>query len=232
MTSATGLQPSRLFYISDRSSGHRFLVDTGAEVSVVPPLRSERKHAHCEEHCLLQAVNNTPIKTYGKRSLALDLGLRRNFRWLFIVADVKHPILGADFLRNCSLLVDVKHGRLSDGLTNLKVQGIISHEVSPRPLLTPISPKSKFERIVTEFPRVTQPCIAWQEQPVKHTVTHHIEVKGPPMHARTRRLAPKRLKIARQEFEHMAELGIVRPSSSSWSSPLHMVPKATFTMCR
>ena len=53
---------------------------------------------------------------------------------------------------------------------------------------------------------------------------HHT---GQPVTARTRRLAPERLKIARQEFEHMLELGIIRPSSSSWSSPLHMVPKKT-----
>eukprot|EP00731_Ephydatia_muelleri_P025040 Em0017g123a len=41
----------------------------------------------------------------------------------------------------------------------------------------------------------------------------------------TQQPAPERLNIARKEFEHMLQLGIVRPSSSSWASPLHMVPK-------
>ena len=36
-TGATGRSHSRLFYIKDRTSGLRFLVDTGAEVSVLPP---------------------------------------------------------------------------------------------------------------------------------------------------------------------------------------------------
>ena len=37
-TNTVGSTPSRLFYVTDRISGLRFLVDTGADVSVVPPL--------------------------------------------------------------------------------------------------------------------------------------------------------------------------------------------------
>lgn len=62
---------------------------------------------------------------------------------------------------------------------------------------------------------------------VKHDVTHHIEITGPPVFACPRRLAPEYLRVARQEFEHMLQLGIVCPSSRAWSSPLHMVPKKT-----
>ena len=51
--------------------------------------------------------------------------------------------------------------------------------------------------------------------PIQHSVTHHITTTGPPVTARTRRLSPERLAIARQEFDHMLELGIVRPSSSN-----------------
>ena len=50
---------------------------------------------------------------------------------------------------------------------------------------------------------------------------------GPPVSGRTHRLSPERLNIAREEFAHMLELGIIRPSASCWSSPLHMVPKKT-----
>ena len=70
-----------------------------------------------------------------------------------------------------------------------------------------------------------QPCTT--EQPIKHNVTHHITTTGPPVSARFRRLPPERLKAARQEFEHMLQQGIIRPSSSNWASPLHMVPKKT-----
>ena len=63
--------------------------------------------------------------------------------------------------------------------------------------------------------------------PVKHDIVHHIENTGAPVSAHPRRLAPDRFRAAKQEFEHMLQLGIIRPSSSAWSSPLHMVPKKT-----
>lgn len=93
-TSAAGLQPRHLFYVTDRSSGLRF-VNTGAEVSVIPPSRTDcTQRQDCPS---LRIVNNTAIATYGTRSLTLVLGLQCTFQWIFIITDVKHPILGADF---------------------------------------------------------------------------------------------------------------------------------------
>ena len=108
--------PSRLFYVYDPSTAIRFLVDTGAAVSVITPAADKR----CQQNLTLQAANGTSIATYGKRSLTLDLGLRRSFQWVFIVAV---PILGADFLRHFSLLVDMCHYCLSDQETQLMVKG-------------------------------------------------------------------------------------------------------------
>ncbi len=120
-TGVAGHSSSRLFFVSDKSSGTRFLVDTGADVSVIPPTQADRSHR--QDFCL-QAVNGTPIHTYGTKSLTLNLGLRRKFHWGFIIADVKRPIIGADFLHHFSLLVDMTNQQLLDDLTNLRVQGI------------------------------------------------------------------------------------------------------------
>nr|VZI23142.1 unnamed protein product [Spirometra erinaceieuropaei] len=115
-TAAGPSRLSRLFYINDKSSGLRFLVDTGAEVSVIPPLRRHRLKPSLFS---LQAANSTTISTYGQRSLTLDLGLRRRFHWVFMEANVKSPIIGADFLSSFGLTVDVRHRRLSDTTTQL-----------------------------------------------------------------------------------------------------------------
>lgn len=184
-TSADGLliSPSRLFYVSDRSTGLRFLVDTGAEVSVIPPTRTDRNNRH--GNFSLQAVNNTSIATYGIRSLTLNLGLRRTFRWVFIIADVKQPILGADFLRHFGLLVDLRKCRLSDSVTHLHVFGLSSCPFLSSTGLTSSkhSDNSTYSQLLSKFPAVTQAVSS--DQPVKHSVTHHIETTGPPISSRT-----------------------------------------------
>ena len=219
--STSGLHPSRLFFVTDRSSGLRFLVDTGAEVSVLPV--SWVSHSTSPAGPTLQAVNHSTIATFGSTSRTINLGLRRTFRWVFLVADVKHPILGVDFLHYFNLLVDVSKGRLIDSITHLQVNGMLTAEVSPSPSLPRPVGDEQFTALLQEFPSLISPVP--KDTPVKHSVLHHIATTGPPVHARPRRLPPERLRIAKQEFDHMVELGIVRPSSSPWSSPLHMVPK-------
>ena len=131
--------------------------------------------------------------------------------------------MGADFLHHFNLLVDVTNCKLLDNLTHLCVQGIATPETSPSPTLHPHGLDDDFAALLHDFPSVTQ--VGTADCPVQHHTTHHIPTRGPPVSARARRLAPERLKAARREFEHMMQLGIVRPSSSPWASPLHMVPK-------
>ena len=52
-----------------------------------------------------------------------------------------------------------------------------------------------------EFPTITNPYNGNVQ--IKHDITHHIETKGPPVRAKPWRLAPERLKIAKDEFQHM-----------------------------
>ena len=78
--SGPGLLPSRLFYVTNRSNGYRFLVDTGAEVSVIPPSATDRKHQRTS--LSLQAVNDSPIATYGHRLLTVNLGLFNGYSLL------------------------------------------------------------------------------------------------------------------------------------------------------
>ena len=61
-TGVSGLTHSRLLHVSDRNSNCKFLVDTGSEVSVIPPTPADRRRS--PDPLTLSAVNNTAIPTF------------------------------------------------------------------------------------------------------------------------------------------------------------------------
>ena len=197
------------------------MVDTGAQISVLPPCQVP---PGCKIDAttapLLTAANGSSVPTQGYVDYAVELSSRR-LPWRFLVADVTSPILGADFLAHYQLTVDVGQRVLRSTSGDICARGI----TPPTQLSALRHLDTELNRLWEEFPTVTNrpPGAAT----VPHSVTHHIRTRGPPCFARPRRLAPDRLHIARREFERMRAEGVVRPSDSSWASPLHMVPKAT-----
>ena len=179
-------------------------------------------HTHCSQQHLHPHLRPTLTHPQPWSSPCTPITLTLT---LFIIADVQKPIIGADFLRHYELSVDMHKHKLTDTNTHLQVQGILSSGASLSPTLFPKDSNNTYLNMLAEFPALTQ--ISPSDTPVKHTVVHHIETTGPPVSASPRRLAPDRLKSAKQEFEHMLQLGIIRPSSSAWASPLHIVPKKT-----
>eukprot|EP00794_Sanderia_malayensis_P005011 gene5011-biopygen4077 len=158
---------SRLFFVTDKYSGTRFLVDTGADVSVIPCQAIEKGH-HNPSAFQLQAVNKSSISTYGERSIALDLGLRRTYRWIFIIVDVQTPILGADFLSHYALKVDVRHRKLTDTRTTLMIQGIRRTLESPRPMFAIPNASLIYHDLLQKFPSLVGQN--YDEKAVKHNI--------------------------------------------------------------
>ena len=137
------------------------------------------------------------------------------------------PILGADFLHHFNLSVDLRHRRLINTTTNCSaIASFVSASALSPSFLSPADTFTSdcFSNLLAEFKDITQPH--YHERPIIHNVTHHITTTGSPPFSRPRRLAPDRYRNAKQKFEHMLSLGIVRQSSSNFSSPLHMVPKS------
>lgn len=213
--------PGRLF-VTDRSSGIQLLVDTGSDLSVYP--RSALPQRRAKTDYQLCAANGTPIDTYGFVELKLNLGLRRDFMWRFIVADVTKPIIGVDLLSYYNLIVDIRNKRLIDGVTNLSAVATIALSNSLISSVKVVTGDSKYHNLLSEFQEIVRPTGA--PRTPKHSTTHHIRTTpGPPVSCSPRRLAPEKLKIAKAEFEAMLANGTTRPSESPWSSPLHLAPK-------
>ena len=163
----------------------RFLVGTGAKVSVLPV--SHLPHSTFPAGPTLQAVNHSAITTFGSASRTINLGLRRTFRWVFLIADVKHPILGVNFLHHFNLLVDMTKGRLVDAVTHLQVNGVLTREASPSPSLPRPAVEYPFTALLQEFSALIVPIP--RDTPVKHSVVHCIDTTGSPVHAHPCRLA-------------------------------------------
>lgn len=168
----------------------------------------------------LFAANNSTLPTYG--CIQLNLGLRRDFAWRFVIADINEPIIGADFLSYSGMLVDVQNQRLIDTVTSLATTGdpVTEEFIHVRSIPDNI----KYSDLPAKFPEITRPSGTITVP--KHSTQHYINTTPcPPVSDKPRRLHPDKLRIAKAKFQKLQRLGIIRPSQSCWSSPLHLVAK-------
>ncbi|KFD66920.1 LOW QUALITY PROTEIN: hypothetical protein M514_20786 [Trichuris suis] len=213
----------RLFYIQEKTTKLSFLVDTGSEVSVLPPRLCTRKHRRQPDPICLLAANGAQITTYGTCRLTVDFGIRRPLEWTFTIADVRRPILEADFFRCFNLLIDVKRAQLINAKIYAVTNGSPLQSTSERYACALRRKNNHMDNVLARYPDLT--ACTTNDELIRHTVEHRILTFGPPIFSRPRRVPPEKLRAAKHEFNNMSRMGIIQPSSSSWASPLHMVPK-------
>ncbi len=131
---------SRILFVTEKKRRLRLMVDSGADVSAIPATPVDRLTPHLS--LILHAINHSSIRTFGQKFISLDLGLRRSFPFVFILADIPHPILGADFLHELNLHPDNRGRRLVDDTTHLWV----SCSLSDSPLVHLSSPPNRTGR--------------------------------------------------------------------------------------
>lgn len=103
---------SSLLQVTDKRTALTYLVDTGAEVSILPVSSPIPGPSSADSTTpTLRAANGSVIKTYGRTQQQLTLG-NHAFTASLLRADVERPILGADFLHTHQLLVDLAGRRL------------------------------------------------------------------------------------------------------------------------
>lgn len=140
--------------IKDINTGMRFLIDTGANVSVLPVTRKSYSVSD-SSNFKLYAANCSEIQTYGTRNLELNLNLKKLYKWTFIVANVKQPIIGADFLRHYNLLVDLNSQKLIDKESKLLASGNMIKCAEPS--VSIVDGKHPYHLLLSEFSDITKP---------------------------------------------------------------------------
>lgn len=186
---------NRRLFIFDTTNKLKFLIDTGADLSIVPRdiyNDTDKKN----EDLILTAANGSKIHTYGRKMLKVNLGLRRDYPFVFTIADINSPIIGADFLTHYGIIVDLKNKRLIDSLTNLTKECFFLDSCSPSPKIFYI--ENNYAQLLQNYPNLVIPPNF--SLPVKHSVKHNIITNGYLPFCRPRRLDPTKFQIAKEEF--------------------------------
>jgi hypothetical protein len=135
-------------------------------------------------------------------SQSLNRGLRREFTWRFVVADVQLPIYAVDLLSYYGHLVDCRNNHVLDGVKSLSTPGNTTPS-SVRSVKT-IGNNAAIDSLLVEIPELTRPTGLHRK--FRHNTTHHIRTKpGPPVACRSLCFA-----VAKAEFEAMLRDGTAR----------------------
>ena len=154
MAAAGTSNQSSTLSVVDKKSGHSYLVDTGAEVSVYPASLQDRQTQH--PSTTLSTANGTSIRTWGKRSISLALGPKSHYTHEFYIADVTRPILGADFFTTHGLAIDLRGRRLLS-LDNIS---ILLQDTKPPLTLANLglAHQNRYAGLLQQFPELLTPC--------------------------------------------------------------------------
>ena len=177
----------------------------------------------------LQAANGSRIKCYGVRQMPIHLPGRK-FSFPVTIADVKQPILGADFLAKNYLAPNHRDGTLIDlkDMSTIKVD----FENKAEPIrVNHVSQASNpyYKLLDGKFPDLSNPTFKVKD--VDHGVYHYIPTDGPPVQSRARKLDPEKLAVAKAELDKLVELGVCERGKSEWSSPLLVTTKPCNSPC-
>ena len=208
-----------LLFVRDKANKIDFLIDSGAAISVLPASKFTHPMAK-PERTQLQAANGARIETFGEKLLKVNLGLRRDYLHVFVVADVQHAIVGSDFLSKYNICIDLANKRIFDQETR------VSHDASAvrgSSLQIAANAEGPHVEILKKFPSLTSDVTRLAK--VNHGIKHTIPTFGKLPSFRPRKLNPTMMEVAKNTIEKMLEEGVIEPSNSPYASPIHLVPK-------
>ena len=222
-TASHSLKPSFAVTATLFNQPVRFLVDTGADISLLPKRYARYAFPFKIQ---LQAANGSEIKTYGSVLTSITIpNLHRNFSSSFIVADVTSPILGADFFQKHKILINVAKRSLIDTLTTLNVT--LSQTKDTPPSIYHIH--TECPHAILEVLRQNESVFDIKAKRPKPTIQFSIETTAVPKPSKPYRLSPEKSKAAKEEIEKEIKLGRMVRSSSHYASPFFPVKKSDDT---
>ena len=213
-----------LLFLKDILSDREFLVDSGASVSLFRGPKSMSS-----DRVRLLTADGSPMIWSGTKIIPLQFSCgseSKVYTWTFQLTPVSVPLLRANFLEHFNLLIDIKGRKVVHAQCPEDV--VLYASPTPQPAFRRASflaAPPQIQKLLLEYPDVLSSDGFSASKP-RHGVRHHLlNNPGPPVYSKPGRLDPDKLSAAKEEFSAMEKAGIIRRSSSPWSSPLHMLKK-------
>ena len=120
-----------------------------------------------------------------------------HFKWTFTIVQVSQPLLGANFLKAHSHLIDIKGQRLIDSFDLISINLRSIYTAVPH-LGSFVSEDDNFAKLLAaDYPDFTTPTFTNLSQ--ARSIAF-ISTNGPPLHAHTCQLPLDKLCLAKEEF--------------------------------
>jgi hypothetical protein len=224
-----------LIFLTDELANDRYLVDTGATLSIVPCTSNAGPSGP-----LPNGADGQPIPSWGFVLKTFQFH-DKLFTASFSQATLAGPILGIDFLRKFRINVAPETGQILFAceatappaakpflpnfvqISEPPFSVLLAIEPTPMQPITDSVP-ADVKRLLEKFPSILR---TGDVMPIPtHKVKHHIQSGShAPVFAKSCHLDPEKLEIAKAEFKCLGSTGIVHRSKPPWSYPLHLVPK-------
>ena len=219
------------------------LVDSGSVTSILSSkIFSKLNLKLTPSHMKCVSATEQPIKILGEFECKIKVD-RYSWRHKFLVADKisAQLILGADFIKKTRLLIDLSQDQIffsfdpQNKLPILESPSSVGH----KPIQSledsdekPVEESFDLSHLDSEKQRQVKDLI--RRFPMVFTsnlgLTSELEYEiiledNKPVRLPPYRMSPPKLKIMKQHIKQMLSDGIIRPSTSNYSSPIFLVPK-------
>ena len=218
------LQTDSPFFVTDRLTSTNFLVDTGAAHSLFPYAVAIEYNILQSFSQPLQALGGGYVPVLGTYKTHVDLGFSRLFEHEFCVVEMEYGILGADFLTQHKLIVDLSSRRLTES-TEIEQHRRYSDDSLGNEFVVNSDQVTNVEilsKLRADFPEVFNGDK--RSRLIKHSVVADVETLSDiPIHSTARRLNPEQFQALKSKLKRLLDQGIIERSQSPWAAPIVLV---------
>ena len=161
--------------------------------------------------CTLFTADDRPLQQAGCVDLTLEFSVFPNF----ILTNVEHALLGLDFLFKYNFVVNTASKSVS-----MSASGPDNDEL---PFVKSLDYNTLSYKDILNLFHLND--VSASSSSKRHPHEHILEVDGPPVAFRPRRLSLEKATVLDAMLDDMLAKNIIRPTCSPWASPVHLVKK-------